>query len=237
MVFPFWLFERNGPVLISGMMDLSRPLQLLLAMVPPLINWSLAHQQLRFPSLAVPFRRVTLAGVASETVKTVRAPLVTKPTRLGTDLDISRPLTLKVGSRNPHACWNGGASPPHGQHNFILNGRAIRLFPHVAGCWRPVMSLRLKRWFPQAHPSTLFYAGFSVLTAACNISTPTTPRTALCLRIITAHSPTIKTAESPFSHLIDKRKQPCCIISRFDCWLLSFQYVTALHVTLRLRVA
>lgn len=150
-----------------------------------------------------------LAGVASETAETVRAPLVTEPTRLGTDLDISRPLMLKAGSRNPHSCWNGWASPTYGQHNFILDGRAIRLFPHVAGCWRPVMNFRLKRWFPQAHPSTLFYAGFSVLTAACNISTPTTPRTALCPRIITAHSPTGKRGLHPFYwHLSDVRY--CC---------------------------
>lgn len=90
--------KRNGPVLISGMMDLSRPLPLLLAMVPPLINWSLAHQQLRFPFLAVPFRRVMLTGVASETVETVRAPLVTKPTRLRTG-NKCRPIPMRVG------CW------------------------------------------------------------------------------------------------------------------------------------
>lgn len=190
---------RNGPVLISGMMDLSRPLPLLLAMVPPLINWSLAHQQLRIPFLAVPFRRVMLAGVATETVETVRAPLVTKPTRMmSLYIRLLHNCSVPAMPRDIMRVGVAGPLPHFGQHNFILNGRAIRLFPHVSGCWRPVMNFRLKRWFPQAHPLTLFYAGFSVLTYACNISTPATPRAALCPRIITAHSPTIKTAESPF---------------------------------------
>ena len=164
---------RNGPVLISGVMDLPRPSLLLHN------NGAISYQLVisasatcAFRSSPCLFRRVMLTGVASETVETARAPLVTEPTRLNSLLPFQgnschpapqygifpqQSLGLDVPS---YASWSRLVAV-----RFGSCGKFMR-----AGCWWPVMNF----------PASTRVGG--VVTA---------PRVVRgCSRIITAHSPT-----------------------------------------------